>query len=149
MGRPPPHDTESGVDLGRRLAPGTLLAGRYRIETTLGMGGMGVVYRARDEELGAEVAVKVLRPDLGQGPEWLVRFRREILLAREVTHRNVVRIHDIGEDQGLRFLTMSYVAGRSLQDVLGAESRLPVERALPIVRQVADALAAAHQAGVV
>src|SRR5262249_40047760 len=114
---PPASDTRTSADaaLTRRLPPGTLLAGRYRIEKQIGVGGMGVVYRAHDQALGVEIAVKVLRPDLGTSPEWVERFRRELLLAREVTHRNVVRIHDIGESDGLRFLTMRLVLGRSLR----------------------------------
>jgi eukaryotic-like serine/threonine-protein kinase len=142
-------DTQTGIDLGRRLAPGTLLAGRYRVESVLGMGGMGVVYKARDQELGVVTAVKVLRPDLGQDPEWVERFRRELVLARQVTHVNVVRIHDIGESDGLRFLTMDYVEGRSLQQVLSAEGPLPLDRTLPIMRQVAEGLRHAHQAGII
>jgi eukaryotic-like serine/threonine-protein kinase len=145
----PVADTQTGVDLDRRLAPGTLVAGRYRIVGQLGFGGMGVVYRARDEELGQEIALKVLRTELGADPEWVERFRRELLLAREVTHKNVVRIHDIGESEGLRFLTMRLVEGRSLLDVLTEQGRLPVERAVHIFRQVAEALQQAHEAGIV
>ena len=147
--RRPLADTETGVDWARKLSPGTLLAGRYRIVSVLGMGGMGVVYRAWDEELDADVAVKVLRPDLGTDPELVERFRRELLLARQVSHRNVVRIHDIGESDGLRFMTMRYVEGRSLLQVLEKEGRLSPERAVHIVRQLALALQHAHEAGVV
>jgi tetratricopeptide (TPR) repeat protein len=144
-----PPRTATNVDLDRRLAPGTVIAGRYHVVSVLGFGGMGVVYRARDEELGQEVAVKVLRAELGADPEWVERFRRELVLAREVTHRNVVRIHDIGESDGLRFLTMRLVEGRSLLDVLTTEGRLPVDRAQRIFRQVAEALEQAHAAGIV
>jgi tetratricopeptide (TPR) repeat protein/TolB-like protein len=147
--RPTPVKTQTNVDLARRLAPGTLVAARYRIFGQLGVGGMGVVYKARDEELGTDIAIKVLRPDLGTNPEWISRFRRELVLAREVTHKNVVRIHDIGESEGLRFLTMSLVDGRSLLDVLGESGPLPVDRALNIFRQVAEALQQAHDAGIV
>jgi tetratricopeptide (TPR) repeat protein len=147
--RPPLKDTDTGTDLARRLAPGTLVAGRYRVVAIAGIGGMGVIYKARDEELDVDVALKVLRPDLGADPDWIARFRRELVLARQVTHRNVVRIHDIGESQGLRFLTMRYVEGRSLLEILRAEGALPVDRAVRIVRQVAEALQHAHEAGVV
>jgi tetratricopeptide (TPR) repeat protein len=147
--RPSPADTETNVDPSGRLAAGTLVAARYRVVEQLGLGGMGIVYRAFDEELGLEIALKVLRPDLGADPEWIERFRRELLLAREVTHKNVVRIHDIGESDGLRFLTMSLVPGRSLLDILSSGGPLPVERALRIFRQLAEALYAAHSAGVV
>lgn len=147
--RPPLKDTDTSVDMARQLAPGAVVAGRYRVIATAGIGGMGVVYKARDLELDEDVALKVLRPDLGADPDWIARFRRELVLARQVTHRNVVRIHDIGEDQGLRFLTMRYVEGRSLLEVLRAEGSLPVARAERIVRQVAEALQQAHDAGVV
>jgi tetratricopeptide (TPR) repeat protein/TolB-like protein len=110
---------------------------------------MGVVYRARDEELGVDTALKVLRPDLGGDPAIVERFRSELLLAREVSHKNVVRIHDIGEHEGLRFLTMRYVEGRSLSDVLEHEGPMPPERAVAIARQVASALEEAHRAGVI
>ena len=113
------------------------------------MGGMGIVCRAHDEELDLDVALKVLRPDLGTDQQWVERFRSELVLARQVTHRNVVRIHDIGESDGLRFLTMRYVEGQSLLEVLDKGGPLPLERALRIVRQIADALQDAHDAGIV
>jgi len=146
--RPALADTEANVELDR-LAPGTRVGGRYRLLAQLGVGGMGIVYKARDEELGVDIALKVLRPDLGRDPEWIERFRRELLLAREVTHKNVVRIHDIGESEGLRFLTMGLVEGRSLLEVLEKDGPFPVERALRVFRQVAEALQQAHDAGIV
>ena len=141
--------TVTSVDVTRQFAPGTLVAGRYRIVGIAGVGGMGVVYRARDEELQVDTALKVLRPDLGGDPRVLERFRSELRLAREVSHKNVVRIHDIGEHGGLRFLTMRYVEGRSLSQVLEKEGPLPAERAVAIARQVAAALEEAHRAGVI
>jgi len=147
--RPVPSDTDTNLDLARRLRPGAVVAGRYRIVAQIGLGGMGVVYKARDEELDVDVALKVLRPDLGTDPEWIERFRRELVLARAITHKNVVRIHDIGESGGLRFLTMSLVEGRSLLDVLEKDGALPVDRALRVFRQVAEAVQQAHEAGVV
>ena len=144
-----PAATVTSVDVTRRFAPGTLVAGRYRVAGIAGVGGMGVVYRARDEELGVETALKVLRPDLGSDPAVVERFRSELRLAREVSHKNVVRIHDIGEHEGLRFLTMRYVPGRSLSDVLEKEGPMSPERAVAITRQVASALEEAHRAGVI
>lgn len=141
--------TQTNLELSDRLSPGTLVAGRYRILSMAGVGGMGIVYRARDEELNAEVALKVLRADLGSDPKVLERFRGELRLARQVSHKNVVRIHDIGEHKGLRFLTMRFVEGRSLREVLEREGPLPLERAAPIIRQVAEGLEQAHAAGVV
>jgi eukaryotic-like serine/threonine-protein kinase len=141
--------TETYVDLMERLAPGTRVASRYVIVSIAGVGGMGVVYRARDEELRVDVALKVLRQDLGASLRVLERFRGELLAARQVTHKNVVRLHDIGEHAGMRFLTMDYVEGRSLREILEKEGPLPLERVVAIVRQVAEALGAAHEKGIV
>ena len=145
----PPGPTSTNVDGVRRLAPGTIVAGRYRIVALAGFGGMGDVYRARDDELKVDVALKVLRPHLASDPRFIERFRRELILARQVTHRNVVRIHDIGESDGIRFLTMSYVEGRSLLELLEQEGPVRAERAVALVRQLADALQHAHDAGII
>src|SRR5215472_2166681 len=96
-----------------------------------------------------DVAVKTLRPDAKAGPDRLERFRRELVLAREVTHKNVVRIHDIGESDGTCFLTMRFIEGRSLLDILGQDGPLPPERTIRILRQVAEALQQAHEVGIV
>jgi tetratricopeptide (TPR) repeat protein/TolB-like protein/predicted Ser/Thr protein kinase len=134
---------------GARLAPGTFIGQRYQIEAVLGEGGMGLVYRAHDRELNRKVALKVIRPELASHPEILDRFKREVLLASKVTHRNVVRLHDLGEAGDLRFLSMSYIDGESLKALLEREGPLSPERGVPIVRGVAEALQAAHEAGVV
>jgi tetratricopeptide (TPR) repeat protein/predicted Ser/Thr protein kinase len=145
----PLSPTRTHSDVTLRLTPGAVLAGRYRVEEILGVGGMGIVYRAHDQELGVDVALKLLRPDLAQAPDRVERLRREVLLARKVSHRAVVRTHDIGQDGGLWFLTMDFVAGRSLRRVLEEEKRLAPERVVAIARQLAQALAAAHAEGVV
>ena len=131
------------------LAAGSLLAGRYRILELVGVGGMGMVYRAADEQLGLTVAVKVLRPDLARDRRWLERFKQELVLARQVSHPNVVRIHDLGGEGDLAFLSMDFVPGRPLDDLLTEETRLAPERAVAIARQLALALEAAHRAGVI
>jgi eukaryotic-like serine/threonine-protein kinase len=141
--------TETYVEMMERLAPDTRVAGRYRIVSIAGVGGMGVVYRARDEELGVDAAIKVLRRDLGSDPRVIERFRGELVLARQVSHKNVVRLHDIGEHEGIRFLTMDYVEGRSLREILENDGPFPLDRAVSIVRQVAEGLAAAHEKGIV
>ncbi|HEV3190271.1 MAG TPA: protein kinase, partial [Polyangiaceae bacterium] len=110
---------------------------------------MGTVYKARDNELDVLVALKVLRRDLVDDPGMLMRFRREVKLARRVTHRNVARAHDIGEHEGDRFLTMELVEGESLRQVLEREPRLPVLRVLEIAFAVCEGLDAAHRVGVV
>jgi eukaryotic-like serine/threonine-protein kinase len=139
----------TGAAAGPTLVPGMALGTRYVIEAVLGEGGMGMVYKATDRELNRTVALKMIRPELGSRPEILDRFKREILLASQVTHKNVVRIHDLGEVGDLRFISMSYIEGESLRALLDREGPLTPERGVPIVRQVALALQAAHDAGVV
>ncbi len=135
------------------LTIGDQFGTRYRIIRLLGSGGMGSVYQAWDQELDVPVAVKVIRPEAMADPaaagDVERRFKRELLLARQVTHRNVVRIHDIGEIDGIKYITMPYVQGSDLATVLSREGRLPVGRALSIARQVVAGLVAAHEAGVV
>ena len=135
------------------LVPGEPFGTRYHIIRVLGSGGMGVVYQAWDAELGVTVALKVIRPEVTSDPylarELERRFKRELLLAREVSHHNVVRIHDLGEIDGIRYITMSYVEGRDLATILATERRLAPSRALQIVRGVAAGLREAHGAGVV
>jgi serine/threonine protein kinase len=125
------------------------MAGRYRIEALVGVGGMGMVYRAHDERLDLAVALKVLRPEVAAGDQGERRFVRELVLARQVSHPNVVRIHDLGEDGSLRFLTMDYVQGRSLQEILREDGPLPAERAVEVAREIAEGLGAAHREGVI
>ena len=129
--------------------PGTLFAGRYRILELVGVGGMGMVYHAFDERLELPVALKLLRPERASDEEMRDRFRRELILARQVSHRNVVRIHDLGETGDVYFLTMDYVEGRSLKEVLAEEGPLDPERVVQIAQQLTGALAAAHREGVV
>src|SRR5258706_6185567 len=117
MGAPPTLD-DVLVSVPGTSGPATpapqIIAGRYEIIGLLGVGGMGSVYRARDRELDEIVALKVLRKDLAGSPGMLDRFRREVKLARRVTHRNVARVYDIGEFAGDVFLTMEYVVGEAL-----------------------------------
>src|SRR2546425_9328159 len=132
-----------------RIAPGTLLGRRYEILALLGEGGMGTVYKARDLELGRLVALKAIRPEMASRPEILERFKREILLASQVTHKNVLRIHDFGEAGDVRFISMNYVEGLNLKALLEKEGPLPLDRGLALARQVGEALQAAHDAGIV
>ena len=138
--------TKTPVDPG--FAPGTVFADRYRIVTRLGAGGMGEVYRADDLKLGQTVALKFLARDLEANPRLLELFRSEVRLAREVTHPNVCRVHDIGEAEGRHFLTMERVDGEDLGSLLKRIGRLPGEKALQVARQLCAGLAAAHDKGV-
>ena len=134
------------------LRVGQAFGPRYHIIKLLGAGGMGAVYQAWDAELSVAVAVKVIRTDRRRGSvsvEAEKRFKNELLLARQVTHKNVVRIHDLGEIDGVKYITMSYVQGDDLGTVLRREGKFPVARALHLARQIAAGLEAAHEAGVV
>lgn len=127
---------------------GDAVAGRYMIRRALGGGGMGAVFCAFDRELGEEVALKFLRPDLGLSHPAIERFRREVKLARKVSHPSVCRVHDLGEYRGRRFLTMALVPGGSLRDLLSAEPPPPLARRLAIWRDIVSGVAAAHAFGV-
>jgi len=135
------------------LGVGQAFGRRYHIIKLLGIGGMGAVYQAWDAELGVAVAIKVIRPDVMADPVTAAevgrRFKRELLLARQVTHTNVVRIHDLGDIDGIKYITMSYVAGTDLATVLKREGKQPVETALRIARSIVSGLVAAHAADVV
>ena len=134
------------ADLRSRLA--AALAGRYVIEREVGSGGAAIVYLARDLKHGRGVALKVLRPELGAslGAE---RFLREIRIAAGLTHPHILAVHDSGEADGLLYYVMPYVEGESLRERLRREGPLPVDEALRIAREVADALSYAHSQGVV
>ena len=142
---------------GSDIEPGPLTIGqhfgRYTIVRLLGIGGMGAVYQAWDQELEVIVALKVIRPEALRDPlaeqEIERRFKRELLLARQVTHKNVVRIHDLGEIGGIKYITMSYIAGTDLASLVKQVGKLPVPKALRIIRSIVSGLIAAHAAGVV
>ena len=132
------------------LRPGALFAGRYEVKEILGSGGMGIVYRAFDRELQEPVAIKTLRPEvMGGGSSALERFKQEIRLARRIAHRNVVRTYDLGEVNGMYYLTMEYVEGTSLKQLIDSRGRLPVAVALTVGKQLCRALEVAHAEGVI
>lgn len=135
---------------GTMLSPGAVFAGRYEVKEVLGMGGMGVVYRAFDRELQESVAIKTLRPEAMSGDSAaLERFKQEIRLARRITHRNVVRTYDLGEVQGTYYLTMEFVEGRSLKSLIETRGRLPIPVTLTVGKQLCRALEVAHEQGVI
>jgi eukaryotic-like serine/threonine-protein kinase len=132
------------------IAPGSRLGSRYEITSVLGVGGMGVVYKAHDRELGEPVAIKTLKPEMvAMDTSALERFKSEIRLARRIAHRNVVRTYDLGETNGLYYLTMEYVEGKSLKELIRARGRLPASAVLPIAKQLCRALEVAHDEGVI
>jgi hypothetical protein len=118
-----PRPSSEAASKGQ-LEPGTVLADRFEILQLLGQGGMGAVYKARDNELERLVALKLIRPDLASHPEILRRFKQELILAREVTHRNVIRIFDLGQAHGIKFITMEFVEGRDLRGLLQEKGKM-------------------------
>ena len=132
-----------------RIASDTVVGNRYTIIEMIGVGGMGEVYKARDLALGRLVAFKVIRPELARDPDIIERFKQEILLSSNVTHRNVIRIYDLGEADGLKFITMEYIEGRDLRADLLDRGRFPPADVVSIIRQAAKALEAAHAVGVI
>jgi eukaryotic-like serine/threonine-protein kinase len=131
------------------LAPGSVLGGRYEILKTLGEGGMGSVFQAHDNEVDRIVALKVIRPELAESAEILQRFRQELVLAQQITHRNAVRIYDLAVADGVRFISMEYIDGQELRDVMDKRGKLPAKEAAEIMLQVCYGLAAAHRQGIV
>src|ERR1700722_14832223 len=131
-----------------RFVPGTLLGDRYRIISLLGVGGMGEVYRATDLRLSQQVALKFLPAEVARDPKFLARFNNEVRIARQVSHPNVCRVYDIGEVEGLAYISMEYVDGEGLHSLLRRIGRLPPDKALEIARKLCDGLAAAHDKGV-
>ena len=140
---------EARVDPSVRFTPGTLLAGRYRIISPLGRGGMGEVYRADDIRLGQPVALKFLPAALAEDRDRLERLADEVRIGRQISHPNVCRLYDIAEAEGHHFLVMEYVDGEDLASLLRRIGRMPGDKALDIARGVCAGLAAAHDKGVI
>ena len=132
-----------------RFVPGTLLGGRYRIIALLGRGGMGEVYRATDLTLGQSVALKFLPEEAARDQRLLERFHGEVRVARQVSHPNVCRVYDIGEVEGMPFLSMEYVDGEDLSSLLLRIGRLPAHKALETSSKICAGLAAAHDRGII
>ena len=131
------------------LRPGTVLGRRYEILQILGEGGMGAVYRARDREVNRTVALKVIRPELTGNSAILDRFKQELVLSHQVTHKNVVRIYDMGDADGIKFITMEYIEGQDLRSLIAQQKVFQPEEAVEMMRQVCRALEAAHAVGVI
>jgi serine/threonine-protein kinase len=152
IGATMPGDTAPGLAAAQELTPGSTFANRYRIESIIGRGGMGVVYKAVDAQLDETVAIKTLPGDvMSRSPEDLERFKREIRLARKITHRNVLRTYDYGEAEGVYFISMEFVRGYTLAELL---EEAPAHQMVPrvgmgIARQICRGLEAAHEQGII
>ena len=145
-----PRRAPAGFQAGAPvLQTGDLLGARYEILQLLGEGGMGAVYKARDRELDRFVALKLIRPELAANASILARFKQELLLSREVTHRNVIRIYDLGDADGVKFITMEFVEGRDLRSLIQEKKKFPPEEAVELMLQVCRALEAAHSLGII
>jgi serine/threonine-protein kinase len=132
------------------IEPGQVFVRRYLVKEVLGAGGMGMVFKAVDQELNEPVAIKTLKGEmLSKDPSALDRFRSEIKLARRISHRNVVRTHDIGEEGGVYFITMEYVEGKSLKDLIRSRGRLPAAATITIAKQICRGLEVAHEEGII
>ncbi|MEJ7810876.1 MAG: protein kinase [Gemmatimonadaceae bacterium] len=135
---------------GATVTVGTVLAGRYEITGSLGSGGAGTVYKATDRDLGETIAIKTLKPEaLWEDPAALERLKSEIRLARRISHRNVVRTHDFGEAEGVYFLTMEFVAGTPLDQLIARSGRVPIPVTFSVGKQLCRALEVAHEAGII
>lgn len=131
------------------LEAGKVIGGRFQILELLGMGGMGAVYKAYDQDIDRVIALKCIRPELSSHPEILQRFTQELLLARQIAHKNVIRIFDVRESGGLKFITMELLEGQSLAALMESRGKLSATEAVDIMRQVCAGLAAAHAEAVV
>lgn len=142
----PTHTLETPVE---ELARGALFAGRYEIIEELGSGGMGKVYRVEDKKVGEEVALKLVRPEIATDKKMIERFSRELRTARKISHRNICRMFDLGEDKGTRFITMEYVRGEDLKSMIRMSGQLGIGTAIGIAKQICDGLTEAHRLGVI
>jgi serine/threonine protein kinase/tetratricopeptide (TPR) repeat protein len=130
------------------LGPSSQFGPRYRIESEIGEGGMGKVYKAYDSDLDRTIALKLVRPELASDASSLQRFKQELLLASRISHRNILRIHDLGDVGGVKFISMAYIQGMDLHELIAKTGKLRTERVLNIAKQLAGALEAAHAEGV-
>jgi serine/threonine protein kinase/tetratricopeptide (TPR) repeat protein/TolB-like protein len=144
----PPHPIFSHIG-ATIFHEGDVIGGRYEIHKMLGMGGMGAVYKARDMEVERVVGLKVIRPDLAGNPAILARFKQELVLARQVTHKNIIRIYDLNEADGVKFITMEFIEGEDLRTILTRQGKLSPAEAVAIMLQVCAGLHCAHSEGVI
>jgi serine/threonine protein kinase len=145
----PEPEKKPGPQRGRiSLRPGQIIAGRYTVKSLIGRGGMGAIFKVEDNTLSEEVALKTLLPQVAQDKTVVERFHNEARIARQLSHPNIVRVHDIGMADGLLYISMEYLKGRSLRgmlDALPTGQRLPVKTTLRIMDQLCAALEYAHQ----
>ena len=149
----PSSISTEALDMSKKLAlefaPGQYFSKRYQIIEEIGRGGMGRVYKAVDKELNRIVALKMIRPELSDTPAMVERFKKGLILASKVTHKNVCRIHDLGEVEGIKFISMQYIDGQDLKQFIQQAGKLTEEKALAIANQICEALQEVHNEGVI
>ncbi|UCH97881.1 MAG: protein kinase, partial [Candidatus Aminicenantes bacterium] len=131
------------------FSPGEKFGTRYQIIEEIGQGGMARVFKAKDLELDTVVALKMIKPQFSSEPDIIARFKRELLLAREILHEHVIRIHDLGEIKGIKYISMNYIEGNTLKEILQSTGKLTVEKTIDMIKQVCGALIAAHNKGII
>jgi serine/threonine protein kinase/Tfp pilus assembly protein PilF len=142
-------ETETAETLMKELTTGSTFAGRYQIIEELGKGGMGKVYKVFDKKIKEKVALKLLKPEIGTDRKTIERFSNELKFARKISHRNVCRMYDLGEEEGNHYITMEYVPGEDLKSTIIRVGQLSVGKTIFIAKQVCEGLAEAHKLGVV
>ncbi len=124
--------------LGDKFGP------RYRIIEEIGRGGMGRVYKAKDQELNITVALKMIRSAYSSNPRFIQRFKEETLLSRSISHENVIRIHDLGDVDDIKFISMDYIKGHDLKELIHTSGTLSFQTAISISKQICEGLKAAQ-----
>jgi serine/threonine protein kinase/tetratricopeptide (TPR) repeat protein len=145
----PKSSTETLQAPLRELATGSTFAGRYQVIEELGKGGMGRVYKVLDAEVKEKVALKILKPEIAADEETIERFRNELRFARKISHKNVCRMYDLSREQGTQFITMEYVEGENLKNLMRRMGQFSIGKAVSVARQVGEGLAEAHKLGVI
>ncbi len=133
----------------KELEVGTTFARKYQILEQIGKGGMGVVYKALDNEVKEDIAIKILKPEIAQDESIIERFRNELKIARKISHKNVCRMYDLNKEEGTYYITLEYVPGEDLKDLIRREEKLSPEKAINIAKQVCEGLVEAHRLGIV
>ena len=144
-----PEVTETLQTPIKELTTGSTFAGRYQIIEVLGEGGMGKIYKAFDREVNVRVALKLIKPEIAADQNTIERFRNELRVAREISHKNICRMHDLGREAETYFITMEYVSGEDLRSFIRRARRLDIGTAISITKQVCEGLSEAHRLGVV
>ena len=145
----PPSFTETLAAPREELTTGSIFAGRYQIIEELGKGGMGKVYKALDKEVNAKIALKLIKPEIAFDKETVERFRNELKVARDISHKNICRMYDLGKDSGNYFITMEYISGEDLKSMIRMSGQLGIGTAVNIAKQICDGLDEAHRLKIV